>query len=163
MDKIQLANGNSLDVYRRLTLKQEAGKTLREQLDPICNSDYDNADEIVYQQGQDTYIAVGRGDLRGLKAGDEVEVAGEKRKVLYVNNKLNTNAEAGKRALLTAMIPGGVIGACGAALGALTVGGPLAIGIGAVSLFALGTLCIWAQMASGLSGRPDTVWNDVRG
>lgn len=161
MQKLTLSNNQTFDSYRTIALKKEVAANLKT-LDILNNSKADHADEIVYKRGEDTYMAVGRGDLRGVKAGDSVTVGADKLEVLYVNNKLNTKAEVGKNMLLSAALPGSLVAACAAGLGAVIVGGPVAIAVGAVGGLVLGTLGIYAQMAKGLSGAPSSVWNKVK-
>jgi hypothetical protein len=157
VQKLTLANNKSLDAYRTVALKKSVADNLA-QLDKLNQKD--SADQLVYKRGEDTYIAVGRGDLRGVKAGDTVHVGADKLEVLYVSNKRNTQAEVGnKELLLTAALPGSLVGACAAGLGAVMVGGPAAIAIGAVGGLVLGTLGIFAQMKRSLSGQPHSIWN----
>ncbi|MFN3430391.1 MAG: hypothetical protein ACK46X_10595 [Candidatus Sericytochromatia bacterium] len=129
MQKLNLANNKSLDVYRTVQVKPAIAQNLS-LLDKVNKRD--GADQIAYKRGEDTYVAVGRGDLRGVKAGDQVTVDGDKLEVLYVSNKPNTEAEIGGKGklLASAMLPGSLIGACAAGLGAVIVGGPVAIAAG---------------------------------
>ena len=159
MQKLTLANNKSLDVYRTLPLRQDLAKS-PDLLDKINKRD--GADQLVYQRGQDTYIAGGRGDLRGVKAGDEVTVNGEKLSVLYVSNKSNTKAEAGKTAPLKALIPGALIGACAAGLAAVIVGGPVAIAVGAIGGLVLGSAGVYAQAMANFKGEPKSIWTSAK-
>jgi hypothetical protein len=160
MQKLTLSNNKSLDAYRTVALNKAVANNLS-QLDKLNKKD--SADQLVYKQGEDTYIAVGRGDLRGVKVGDTVNVGADKLEVLYVSNKPNTKAEVGNKELfLSAALPGSLVGACAAGLGAVIVGGPAAIAIGAVGGLVLGTLGIFAQMKHSMKGEPQSVWNKLK-
>jgi putative exporter of polyketide antibiotics len=160
MQKLTLSNNKSLDAYRTVALNKAVANNLS-QLDKLNKKD--SADQLVYKQGEDTYIAVGRGDLRGVKAGDTVNVGADKLEVLYVSNKRNTEAEIGNKELLkSAALPGSLVGACAAGLGAVIVGGPAAIAIGAIGGLVLGTLGIFAQMKLSMSGEPQSIWNKLK-
>lgn len=155
MQKMTLANNKNLDVYRTIPMNKDLAKSAKT-LDTINKGD--GADEIVYKQGQDVYMAVGRGDLRGVKAGDKVTVDGAEREVLYVSNKSNTKAEMGVKGALMAVVPGALIGACAAGIAAVTVGGAAAIAAGAIGGLLLGSLGVLAQAMHGFKGAPNSAW-----
>jgi hypothetical protein len=160
MQKLTVAN-KSLDVYRTVQVNPAIAQNLS-QLDKLNKRD--RADQVAYKLGEDTYMAVGRGDLRGVKAGDKVTVDGAQREVVYVSNKVNTEAEVGGKGklLASALLPGSLIGACAAGLGAVIVGGPVAIAAGAIGGLVIGTAAVFAQMNAGLKGEPQSVWNKLK-
>ena len=159
MNKLTFSNNQTLDTYRTAVVNKSFANNLPA-LDQL-NKD-DAADEVAYKRGEDTYIAIGRGDLRGVKVGDKVNVDGQNVDVLYVSNKLNTKAELGNKDKKMALVAGSLIGACAAGLGAVIVGGPVAIAAGAIGGLVLGSAAVYAQIEAGLKGEPHTIWSKLK-